>query len=332
MRKVVWAAVASLLLPSLGRAEVVATFAGRSITKAELEAHMRPKLIELDNERYEAMRDGLEEMVAESLLNEEAKARGVSTEALQRQEITDKIAAPTDAEIQKVYDDNKEQLDGASLESVKSQIVDFLKQQKLSERQQAFLEGLKTKYKASIDLPAPVIEVGTGGRPELGSKTAAVTIIEFSDYECPFCKKAEETVKKVLAAYGDKVRFVYRDFPLPMHSHARPAAEAAHCAQAQGKFWEYHAKLFASADLGTEKLKSMATEVGLDRAKFDVCLDKQEFKAAVDKDVADGSNAGVNGTPAFFINGRMMSGALPLEKFKEVIDAELARAGKNKPS
>jgi protein-disulfide isomerase len=140
------------------------------------------------------------------------------------------------------------------------------------------------------------------------------------------------TVQEVMKTYGDKVRLVHRDFPLPFHPQARPAAEAARCAEAQGKFWEYHSKLFASQDLSTEKLQALATEVGLDRAKFDACVSKQQFNEGIDKDVADGTDAGVTGTPAFFINGRMLSGAQPFEKFKEVIDEELARSKNAKAS
>jgi protein-disulfide isomerase len=154
-----------------------------------------------------------------------------------------------------------------------------------------------------------------------------VTFVEFSDYECPFCKRAETVVDKVVKAYGDKVRVVFGHYPLPMHPNARPAAEAASCANAQGKFWEYHAKLFENQTaLGADKLKAYAQEVGLDTAKFDECVAKKEFAAAVDKDIAEAGSIGVTGTPAFFINGRMLSGAQPFEKFKEVIDEELANA------
>jgi len=124
------------------------------------------------------------------------------------------------------------------------------------------------------------------------------------------------------------VRLVYRDFPLPMHPQARPASEAANCANAQGKFWEYHAALFANQTaLDEDKLKEYAKSVGLDPAKFEQCLKDKPFKAAIDKDVADGEKVGVNGTPAFFINGRMLSGAQPFDKFKEVIDEELTAKG-----
>jgi protein-disulfide isomerase len=322
------AVVCLLAVPA--RAETVATVGDTAITREALENHVKPKLIEVENQRYEVLSDGLEELISEQLFEKEAKARNVTTEQLVATEVTAKSAAPTDAEIQKVYDDNKAQLKGQTLEQVKPRIVEFLKQQKGAERQQAFLEELKGKYKTTIALKPPKVEVSTAGRPARGGdEHAPVTIIEFSDYECPFCKRAEATVKKVLATYGDKIRFVYRHYPLEFHATARPAAEASACAAAQGKFWEYHDKLFASSDLTEAKLKALAGEVGLDQAKFDDCFAKKQFKDDIDKDMADASSVGVTGTPAFFINGRMLSGAQPFEKFKEIIDDELARSAKS---
>jgi len=306
----------------------VATVGDRTISRAELEAHVKPKLVEIENQRYEALHEGLEEMIAVELIRQESKARGITPDALEKQEIDGKLSTPTDAEIQKVFDDNKQQIGDTPLETIKPRIIEFIKQQKAGERREAFISEMKAKYKTSIALVPPIVDVSTAGRPARGGANAPVTIIEFSDYECPFCKRAAEAVDKVMTAYGDKVRLVHRDYPLPMHQNARPAAEAAHCANAQGKFWPYNARLFASPDLSTEKLQSMATEVGLDRPKFDECLTKATFKADVDKDMADGNAAGVTGTPAFFINGRMLSGAQPFEKFKEVIDEELARTKK----
>jgi protein-disulfide isomerase len=159
-----------------------------------------------------------------------------------------------------------------------------------------------------------------------GPSDAPVTIVEFSDYECPFCKRAEASVKKVIETYGDHVRLSYRDYPLDFHANARPAALAAHCANAQGKFWEYHDKLMASDSLSSDALQRMADEVGLDRDKFDPCVANKEHASAIDADVAAGEKAGVNGTPAFFINGRMLDGAQPFEAFQEVIEEELAWA------
>ncbi len=304
----------------------IATVGPRTITRGELEEKVTAKLIELDNQRYDALREGLDEMIAEELIKQEAKARSVSVEILQKTEIEDKVAVPTDEEIQKVYDDNKAQLKGQALEQVKPQIVQYLSGQRAQERLATFIGELKVKHKTSVTLKPPLVDVATAGRPERGGGAKApITMIEFSDYQCPFCKRAEDAVTKVMQVYGDKVRLVFRDYPLPMHPFARPAAEAASCANAQGKFWEYHAKLFENqGSLADDKLKQYAKDLGLDSAKFDECLTKKPFKDAIDKDIADGGKVGVNGTPAFFVNGRMLSGAQPFEKFKEIIDEEIA--------
>ena len=329
MHRFVLISVFLLAVPLVCAAEPVATVAGTPISREDLEKHVKPKLVEIENERYEALSEGLEEMISEQLFEKEAKSRNITVEQLEATEITAKVPEPTDAEIQKVYDENKSQLGNQTLDQVKPRIVEFLKQQKAGERQQAFVDELKAKYKTTINLKPPVVEVATAGRPARGPDKAPITIIAFSDYQCPYCKRAHATVEQVMQTYGDKVKLVYRDYPLPFHENARPAAEAAACANAQGKFWEYHQKLWAASDLSTEKLKAMAGEVGMDQKKFDECLAKQEFKAVIDKDIADGASVGVSGTPAFFINGRMLSGAQPFEKFKEVIDEELARSSKS---
>ena len=330
---VVTAVVCGLLSAAHAADQPVAKVGNHTINRAELEKRVKSELMEIDMQRYEALREGLDEMIGEELIKQEAAARGVTVEALTKQEIEDKAGKPTDEQAQKLYDANKDKLGGASFESVKARLMDHLKDGLVEERREAFVTDLKKKYKTTVALQAPMVEVSTGGRPSRGGgANAPVTMIEFSDYECPFCKKADETVQQVMKTYGDKVRLVHRDFPLSFHAHALPAAEAARCAEAQGKFWEYHGKLFASQDLSPEKLQALATEVGLDRAKFDECVTKEQFKSGIDKDIADGTEAGVTGTPAFFINGRMLSGAQPFEKFKEVIDDELARAQSAKSS
>jgi protein-disulfide isomerase len=301
----------------------------KTITQAEVETHIAARQVELDQERYEAPKQGLDELVAEELFTQEAKSRNLTPEALEEQEIVAKIPEPSDADVQKVYDENKDRLQGQTLEEIKPRIVAYLKGQQAAQRRDAYITELKAKHTTAILLRPPVVEVATAGRPEKGGKNAPVTIIEFSDYECPFCKRAETVVDQVMATYGDKVKVVFRDYPLPFHANARPAAEAANCAASMGKFWEYHAKLFANQTaLTPDKLQSYATEIGLDGPKFAECMQQKPFAAAIDKDLEDGAKIGVSGTPAFFINGRMLSGAQPFDKFKELIDEELAAAGK----
>jgi protein-disulfide isomerase len=308
----------------------LATVGDKTITQGDVEQHVAARLVEIDQERYEAIKQGLDELVAEELFAQEAKARGLTAEALEEQEVIGKTPEPTDADVQKVYDDNKDRLEGQTLDQIKPRIVAYLKGQTGMQRREAFITELKAKHKTTISLRPPVVDVATAGRPEKGGANAPVTIVEFSDYECPFCKRAEGVVDQVMATYGDKVKVVFRDFPLPFHANARPAAEAANCANAMGKFWEYHGKLFANQNaLTVDRLNGYAVELGLDPQKFSDCLAQKPHAAAIDKDIEDGQKVGVSGTPAFFINGRMLSGAQPFEKFKELIDEELAAAAKS---
>src|SRR5947199_7588959 len=189
--------------------DVVATVGDKKITRAQLEDEIRAKLIELDNQRYDALREGLDGMIAQELLKREAAARGTTPEALTTEEIEKKAPEPSDADIQKVYDENKAQLGGQTLEQIKPRIVQYLKGQKQEERRTTFIDELKKKYPTTVSLKPPVVNVAAAGRPERGGKNASVIIIEFSDYQCPFCQRAEDVVEKVMSTYGDKVRLVY---------------------------------------------------------------------------------------------------------------------------
>lgn len=178
-------------------------------------------------------------------------------------------------------------------------------------------------------LTAPRIDVKTAGHPELGAKDAPITIVEFSDFQCPFCGRAEPTLKQVREKYGDKVRVIYMDFPLGIHDHALDAASAGRCAGEQGKFWQFHDAMFADqTKLTPADLKANAKKLGLDTAKFNDCLDKGKYKAEIESDLAQGKDLGIDGTPAFFINGRPLTGAQPFEKFQSTIDEELAGGSK----
>jgi protein-disulfide isomerase len=315
------------MLPALAGADTLATVGKKSISRADVEKEVQQQLDELEEQRYEILRSGIEQLVATELIAQEAAARGVAVEELQKTEIVDKAGTPSDEDVKKLYDENQAQMGGQSLDQMKDRLVQYLAQQRMQERAMAFIAELKKKYPTKVMLRPKTVEVGLGSRPPLGNAKAPITIVEFSDYECPFCKRAEPTVKEVLKLYGDKVRIAYRDFPLPFHANARPASEAAHCAAEQGKFWEYHDKLMTTEDLTADSLKALAKSTGLDEAKFGECIAADRFEARIDEDVAAGQAAGVSGTPAFFINGRMMDGAQPVEKFKEIIDEELEYAG-----
>jgi protein-disulfide isomerase len=315
-----------LFVPAAARAESVATVAGETISRDDIEKRVRPQLIEIENGRYEVLEQGLNEAIAEKLLEKESKARGMTLDELRKAEVESRVAAPTDEAIQQLYDANKAQLGDQTFEELKPKIAAYLANQAAAARETEFIEELKKKYPTTVTLEPPKIQVDTAGRASRGGGAdAPVTIVAFSDYECPYCKRAESTVSQVMSTYGKDVRYVLRDFPLPFHANAHGAAQAARCAGDQEKFWEYHDKMFQASDLQTTALQQVATDLGLDRTKFDECLSSGKYKAQVDADIEAGSEVGVNGTPAFFINGRMLSGAQPFEKFKEVIDVEIAR-------
>jgi protein-disulfide isomerase len=309
--------------------EVVATVGGQSITRAELEKSVRAQLIEVDNQRYEILEEGLDNLVSEKLLSMEAVAQGKTLDAFQQELMTATVDEPSDEEVQKVYDDNRAELGDKALDEVKGRIVEYLKGQQRAQRAQALLTDLRARHQTVIKLSPPVIEVSDGGREARGPADAPITIIAFSDYECPFCKRGEETIKQVVAAYGDKVRYIHRDYPLPFHKNARKAAESARCAGKQGKFWEFYDALWTAEALSDEKLTEIATGLSLDKATFDTCVSEGQTRHLVDEDMQAGGEVGVSGTPAFFINGRILSGAQPFDRFKSIIDAELARTPGN---
>ena len=169
------------------------------------------------------------------------------------------------------------------------------------------------------------IEVATAGAPVRGTREAPVTIVEFSDYQCPFCKRSQSTIKQLLRQYTGKVKLVFRDFPLrSIHPLAQKAAEAARCAGDQGKYWEYHDVLFAKApELEVAGLKQYAATLGLDMTQFNECLQRDKYATPVEQEVQQGNRLGVSSTPTFFVNGRPVLGAQPFSVFERVIEEEL---------
>jgi protein-disulfide isomerase len=314
----------------LAPSDVVATVGSTAITLAEVDDKALQQSVtnfgsvNLAVALYQARRAALDDLVATKLMDEAAKARGMDRAALVEKEITSKIAPVTDDDIGFWYQTNQARVQGASLDQVRQPIRQFLTQERMQVIREQYLGTLKAKTAVRVMLDPPRQTVATDGSPAKGPANAPIELIEFSDFQCPYCLRAAPTVNQVLSAYGEKIHFVYRNYPLPNHPNARQAAEAAACAADQGKFWPYHDRLFEDpSKLGQSELKRDAADLGLDTAKFDACVDSHKLKATVDADLQAGQEAGVDGTPAFFINGRMISGAQPFEVFKRIIDEEL---------
>jgi protein-disulfide isomerase len=306
--------------------EPMAEINGEVITAKDLEGTLGAKLSQLEEQIYDLKRRELEALIAERLLAQEAAKRGISVGALLDAEVTAKVGLVTEQEIEAFYQANKARLRGEEA-TVRQQVRAYLQQQKLAAQRERFVESLRAQGKVLVRLqppPAVRVEVSTDGAPVRGTAEA---LVEFSDFQCPFCKQVQATLTQLLTRYPGKVKLAYRDFPIDsLHPQARRAAEAARCAQDQGKFWDYHDLLFAnSPQASPEDLGRYAQQAGLDLTKFEPCLSGGVHQAGVQREVNDGTRLGITGTPAFFINGRPLSGAQPLEAFVRVIDEELGR-------
>jgi protein-disulfide isomerase len=299
----------------------VAIVAGEEIASADLDKLVQRQLAELQQARLEAV----EVLVARTLLQKEAAARGISERALDRTEVEDKVSV-SEADAKAYYDDNKARFGSMAEADAIEQVRRGLARQRREERRAAFVRELRTRYGAKVLLEPYRVSVELEQAPIRGNPDAPVTVVEFSDFQCPFCVHARPAVERVRAAYGDKVRWVFRHFPLDFHPQALKAGEATACAGDQGKFWEMHDRLWqANGRLEVSALKKAAAEIGLDSARFDECLDSGRHTEAVRGDLGAGAGWGVNGTPAFFVNGRPLVGAQPFEAFQQVIDDELER-------
>jgi predicted DsbA family dithiol-disulfide isomerase len=316
-----------------GAGTPVATIGDETITQGELDTWIKEELWRNQTDDgnaskvYGLRQRGLERMIDQRLIDAEAARRGVSADQLLDDEAAKRVQV-SDAEVKAFYDQHAGQWGDRKLETEAAGIRSYLERQKGTDAAQAFVAELRANAKVATLLEQPRIAVEGKGHAK-GPENASVTVIEFSDYECPFCRRAEPVVEQMLKEYAGKVRFEYRHFPLEsIHPLARGAAEAAVCADEQGRFWEYHAKLFAGdgSALAQPVLAQHAVQSGLDVAAFQACLASGRARARVEADLASGKAAGVTGTPAFFVNGVPYSGAIPIEEFRRAIDDELARA------
>ena len=310
------------------RARVLATVNGRQITSGDIEDNLRPLVFSVQEEVYKLRMQAVELKVNDLLLNQEAQRRKLTTSALLDTEVTAKVPTVTDADAQKFYDENKARIEG-DFAQLKEQIVQYLREVETRKATVALAERLQAAAQIRTFLVAPqppIYKLATDGQPTKGSEKATVTLVEFTDYQCPSCAAAQPALERLVAEYGDRVRLVVRDYPLSQHADAEKAAEAAEAAREQGKYWEYTALLFQNQSaLSADKLKEYATRAGLDRAKFDAALDSGRFAESVRRDLNDGERVGVNGTPTIFLNGSRVVD-VSYEGLKAAVETALSAA------
>jgi protein-disulfide isomerase len=313
--------------------DVAARIGNRSVTVKELDERWRQidaaDQIETVQKLYDGRRNALETILAEMLLAEAAKTRGLSPDAYAQSEISKRVKPVSDAEVAAFYQSNVGQMQGRTLDVMAPAITRYLTEQAEGEARIALINELRKSGPAvRLMMDAPRFEVELeDSDPSIGNPKAKVTIVEFSDFQCPFCLRVAPTLKKIRAAYGDKVRIVWKDFPLTqIHPEAFKAGEAGQCAAEQGKFWEYHDQLFGNQQaLMPDDLKKYAVAVGMNGERFNSCLDMSKQAEVVRNGVAQGNRLGINSTPTVFVNGRRVSGAQPYEVFAAAIDEELSK-------
>jgi protein-disulfide isomerase len=311
---------------------VVATVGDRTIRMSDIDQHWQKQdpasFARMRQQVYDVNRRVLDDLIGEVLLQNEAKKRSVTVDQLLSAETPKRLQPVTEDQIKELYEQSRERAQGMSLDALRPAIVSYLEQQRPVEARRRFIEELR---KASgdvaikLDVPRTAIKV-LPNDPVSGPASARVEIVEFSDFQCPYCKNVAPVLKQVMAKYGDRVKLVWKDFPLPNHPDARPAAEAALCANDQGKFWAYHDKLFDNqSELTVVNMKAWAVQLGMNAATFNACFDKGTHRQLVEEDQEEGSRYGVSSTPTVYINGRAVVGAMPLETYEAIIQEELAR-------
>jgi protein-disulfide isomerase len=304
-----------------GDDSVVANVGGIKITMSDLEREESAKLLAARYQYYQVETKALNDLIDEKLLEQRAASEHLTVAQLLDLEVNSQVKDPTEDQMRVYYEGVETD---QPYEAVRQKILEKIRQLRTDKAKAALIQTLRTESTVYIVLAPPSASL-EAANPQMrqGPENPQVTLVEFADYECPYCQKVAPDVKRLAADFSGKVSFAFKDFPLPMHSRAEKAAEAARCASEQNKFWEFHDELFRSKELDVDQLKAQARALKLDSAQFDKCLDSGEEAAAVDRDRKEGTRLGINGTPSFFINGHFMSGALDYATLRQAIQQQL---------
>ena len=319
---------ASSTLPS-----VLATIGDEKITGADIRAKAGDDLDKLETQ-YQLAKNrivgaALDSLIRDKTIVAEAQKQGKTVDQLVLAEAGPTGIEPTDVEVAAWYKENQARVGGRTLDQIKPQIAAYLRNERRTAAEAKLAQRISAEKKVEIVYQPYRLKFDNTGAPTTGHKNAAVTLVEFSDFQCPYCKGVAPTLKQVEEKFGDKVDVVYRQFPLvSIHQFAAKAAEASLCANEQGKFWALHDAMFDDqTKLAVSDLKQTARRLGTDGKKFDACLDTGRYAEQVQNDQKEGQRYGVNGTPALFVNGLPIDGgAVPFNVLEAAIQKELDRA------
>jgi len=300
--------------------EAVAKVSGRILTLGDLQAQESGKLLQAQYQYYLSERKALEEAIDNRLLEDEAKKKQITLDQLLDTEVYKGVKDPTEDQLQVYYEGLETQ---EPYESIRAEVLQHIRDMRRNKARAAYVEQLRKNAQINILLMPPTANVETANAFAKGDKKAPIVLVEFADYQCPYCQKVNPQIQQLKKEFGDSLTIIYKDFPLPMHHGAEKAAEASRCAGEQGKFWEYHDVLFYSKLLEPDDLKEHARVLKLDTDRFNSCLDNGTEAEAVQKDLQEAKNLGLTGTPSFFVNGHFFSGVVDFAALKDIINQQL---------
>jgi len=295
---------------------------GTKITLGEFEQQQPNALFQARNTFYDSERKAVDKFIDTYLLERQAKKENITVPELLELHVNKALPPDPSDDALRVFYEGIPKVQ-QSFEEIRGRIVDTIRQARYDKLKVAYIKSLHEAASVAVKLAAPRAPVSLKDTPVRGALNAPVMIVEFADYECPYCQQIGSVLDKVEADYKGKVAFAYKDTPLPMHSHAEKAAEAAHCAGTQGKYWEYHDALFANKRLEIPQLKDAARSLQLDTAAFDKCLDSGETSGIVKSQLTEATTYNIQGTPSFLINGRFFEGVLTYDQLRTTIEEEL---------
>jgi protein-disulfide isomerase len=311
--------------------DAVARFGDDVVTQSDLDAveELRLQLIAIKQQEYDAKRQHLDRLIFEKLVDRAAEAAGVSREEYLKTEVTDRISEPTEDQINQVMSAYRARLN-PDPEKAREQVVGLLRQQ--SQQQQTVELQKRLFNEAGVEILLEPLrfdsEVADYNPTRGAGVDAVVTLVEYSDFQCPYCSRVQPALDEIVKRYPGQVRHVFKHLPLPMHGEAKLAAEASLCAEDQGRFWELHDWMFDNPRrINRSTLVARAEAMEMDTAAFTSCLDSKTHADNVQRDMSEANSLGISGTPGFLVNGRMLRGAQPLDAFIKVIDEELQKAG-----
>jgi predicted DsbA family dithiol-disulfide isomerase len=306
---------------------VLADVNGRQIKQRDVDALILPQVMPLEEQLYAIRQVALENLIVTAILEGEAKNQKISLDSLRRKLSAGSVEI-AQSDVEKAYTENLSALASLSPDEARERLrLDLETQARMRFFSEA-IARLRSKAQVRLFLEEPRLPdlAITSNAAVKGAPSSAVTIVEFGDFQCPYCRESQAVIKEVMKKFEGEVRLVFKHFPLDIHSQAEVAARAAFCAGEQNRFWNYHDALFLAADLSPKALNEIAISLQLDAVKFHECFDSDLARAAILVDRKDAARFGITSTPTFIVNGKLVRGAIDFGTFKTLIEREIGSA------